>query len=134
MAYELPALPYAYDALEPHIDAKTMEIHHTKHHQAYITKANAALEGTEFADLPAEELCARLGELPAETRVLFVTTEADMLIIHFSGRFFIGNTAPVTQLQTAINARSVAWMDLKKHLAMPLQPVLVLDGHGLQKR
>ena len=68
MAYELPALPYAYDALEPHIDAKTMEIHHTKHHQAYITKANAALEGTEFADLPVEELCARLGELPEANR------------------------------------------------------------------
>jgi Fe-Mn family superoxide dismutase len=68
MAYELPALPYAYDALKPHIDAKTMEIHHTKHHQAYITKANAALEGTEFADLPVEELCARLGELPEAKR------------------------------------------------------------------
>ena len=68
MAYELPALPYAYDALEPHIDAKTMEIHHTKHHQAYITKANAALEGTEFADLPVEELCARLDELPEAKR------------------------------------------------------------------
>ena len=68
MAYELPALPYAYDALEPHIDAKTMEIHHTKHHQAYISKANAALEGTEFADLPVEELCARLGELPEAKR------------------------------------------------------------------
>ena len=68
MAYELPALPYAYDALEPHIDAKTMEIHHTKHHQAYITKSNAALEGTEFADLPVEELCARLGELPEAKR------------------------------------------------------------------
>ena len=68
MAYELPALPYAYDALEPHIDAKTMEIHHTKHHQAYIAKANAALEGTEFADLPVEELCSRLGELPEAKR------------------------------------------------------------------
>ena len=69
MAYELPALPQVYDALEPHIDAKTMEIHHTKHHQAYITKANAALEGTEFADLPVgEELCARLGELPEAER------------------------------------------------------------------
>ena len=68
MAYELPVLPYAYDALEPHIDAKTMEIHHTKHHQAYITKANAALEGTEFADLPLEELCARQGELPEAKR------------------------------------------------------------------
>ena len=68
MAYELPVLPYAYDALEPHIDAKTMEIHHTKHHQAYISKANTALEGSEFADLPVEELCGRLGELPEAKR------------------------------------------------------------------
>ena len=50
MAYELPELKYAYDALEPSIDAKTMEIHHTKHHQAYITKVNAAIEGTQFED------------------------------------------------------------------------------------
>ena len=56
MAYTLPQLPYAYDALEPNIDAQTMEIHHTKHHQTYINNVNAALEGTEYADLPVEEL------------------------------------------------------------------------------
>ncbi|MFC6590894.1 superoxide dismutase [Mn] [Deinococcus lacus] len=66
MAYQLPPLPYAYDALEPYIDTRTMEIHHTKHHQAYIDNANKALEGTQWADLPAEELIQKLGELPAD--------------------------------------------------------------------
>src|SRR4051812_37462928 len=55
MAYEVPALPYDYNALEPHIDEQTMRIHHDKHHQAYVDKANAALEGTEWADRPVEE-------------------------------------------------------------------------------
>jgi Fe-Mn family superoxide dismutase len=66
MSYELPALPYAYDALEPHIDARTMEIHHTKHHQAYVNNVNAALEGTELEGIPPCELCQRLDELPVE--------------------------------------------------------------------
>ena len=66
MAYEVPALPYAYDALEPHIDAQTMTIHHDKHHQAYVDKANAALAGTEWADKPIEEVVANLSSLPAD--------------------------------------------------------------------
>ncbi|WP_045767341.1 superoxide dismutase [Xanthomonas albilineans] len=64
MAYTLPKLPYAYDALEPHIDAQTMDIHYTKHHNAYITNVNAALEGTEYADLPVEVLLSKLKSLP----------------------------------------------------------------------
>ena len=64
MAYTLPKLSYAYDALEPHIDAATMEIHHTKHHQTYINNVNAALEGTEYADLPVEELVKKTKSLP----------------------------------------------------------------------
>jgi len=63
-----PHLPYAYDALEPHIDARTMEIHHTKHHQAYVNNVNAALEGTGLEDLAPCELCRRLDEVPAEKR------------------------------------------------------------------
>lgn len=69
MAYSLPELPYAYDALEPHIDARTMEIHHTKHHQAYINKVNAAIEGK--ADLESksiEELVAGLSSVPEDIR------------------------------------------------------------------
>jgi len=68
MAFTLPKLPYAYDALEPHIDAQTMEIHHTKHHQTYINNANAALEGTEWADKSAEEIIANLDALPEDKR------------------------------------------------------------------
>jgi len=66
MGYQLPDLPYDYSALEPHIDAKTMEIHHTKHHQAYIDKVNAALDGTEWADKPVEELLANIKSIPSE--------------------------------------------------------------------
>ena len=66
MAYEVPALPYDYDALEPHIDEATMRVHHDKHHQAYVDKANAALEGTEFADRPIEEVLANLSSLPQD--------------------------------------------------------------------
>ena len=65
MPYTLPALPYAYDALEPHIDAQTMEIHHSKHHQTYITNLNNAVKDTPYADIPVEELIADLSRLPA---------------------------------------------------------------------
>ena len=69
MAYQLPALPYAYDALEPHFDAQTMEIHHSKHHQAYVNNANAVLANLpEWKKLSAEELIARLAELPENVR------------------------------------------------------------------
>ena len=68
MAYTLPPLPYAYDALEPDIDARTMEIHYTKHHQAYVNNLNAAVEGTPFADEPVEALIAELDRLPEATR------------------------------------------------------------------
>ena len=68
MAYSLPKLPYAYDALEPHIDARTMEIHHTKHHQAYINKVNAALEGTDSADRDILQVIRNLNELPDNKR------------------------------------------------------------------
>ena len=80
MPYELPALPYAYDALEPHIDTRTMEIHHTKHHQAYIDNANKALAGTEFDGLPVEELVQKLDSLPADKKgVLQISTEMNEL-------------------------------------------------------
>ena len=63
MAYEVPALPYDYSALEPHIDEATMRVHHDKHHQAYVDKANAALEGTEWADRSIEDVLKNLDAL-----------------------------------------------------------------------
>ena len=63
MAYTVPDLPYDYAALEPHIDEATMRVHHDKHHQAYVDKANAALEGTEWADKPVEEVLKNLDKL-----------------------------------------------------------------------
>jgi Fe-Mn family superoxide dismutase len=66
MAFSVPDLPYAYDALEPHIDEATMRVHHDKHHQAYVDKANGALEGTEWADREVEDVLRNLSELPAD--------------------------------------------------------------------
>ena len=66
MVYTLPSLAYAYDALEPHIDARTMEIHHTKHHQAYINKVNDAIAGTDLDSKSVEDLISDLASVPAE--------------------------------------------------------------------
>lgn len=68
MAFTLPPLPYAYDALEPHFDARTMEIHHTKHHNGYTNNLNAALEGHPFAELPVEDILKRIEEVPVDKK------------------------------------------------------------------
>jgi superoxide dismutase, Fe-Mn family len=68
MAYEVPPLPYDYAALEPHIDEQTMRLHHDKHHQAYVDKANGALDGTEHEGKPIEEVVANLDSLPADIK------------------------------------------------------------------
>jgi Fe-Mn family superoxide dismutase len=68
MAFELPKLNYAYNALEPHIDARTMEIHHSKHHQAYVNNLNAAINGTEMEKLSLEQLMAGISKYPAAVR------------------------------------------------------------------
>lgn len=69
MSFTLPSLLYKYDSLEPYIDAKTMEIHHSKHHQAYIDKLNTALTGTEWVDRSIEDILQNLDKLPAEKQM-----------------------------------------------------------------
>jgi len=69
MPYEVPPLPYAYEALEPHIDEQTMRIHHDKHHQAYVDNVNKALEGTEWADRPIEDVLTSLDAIPEDKRM-----------------------------------------------------------------
>ncbi len=96
MAYTLPELGYAYDALEPHFDEQTMNIHHSKHHQAYVNNANAALESLpEFADVPAEELVARLSELPQDKQTVLRNNAGG----HANHSFFWKNLKTGTTLQ-----------------------------------
>jgi Fe-Mn family superoxide dismutase len=68
MAFELPKLPYAYTALEPHIDARTMEIHHSKHHNAYVTNLNNAIAGTDAENVSIEDICKNISKYPAAVR------------------------------------------------------------------
>ena len=68
MAFELPALPYAHNALEPHIDARTMEIHHGKHHQAYVTNLNNAVAGSDAEKMNIEDICRNISKYPAAVR------------------------------------------------------------------
>lgn len=70
MAFELPKLPYGYDALEPHIDKETMEIHHSKHHNTYVTKLNDAVKGTELENKSIEELIANVDQLPEDKKTV----------------------------------------------------------------
>src|SRR5579864_4642144 len=68
MAFEVPALPYDYNALEPHIDEQTMHLHHDKHHQTYVTNLNNALSGHDFANLAVTDVLQRLNEVPENVR------------------------------------------------------------------
>jgi Fe-Mn family superoxide dismutase len=92
MAYELPKLPYAYAALEPHIDARTMEIHHGKHHQAYITNANNLLKDhAALAALDVNALIADLSKVPRRSAAACATTPAATRTTHFPGRSWAGS-------------------------------------------
>ena len=118
MAHELPSLPYAFDALEPHIDARTMEIHHGKHHAAYVTNLNAALEGHEMASLPVDELMTRLGQVPDQVRTAVQNNGGG----HFNHSLFWkimkpgGGGSPSGELGDAINSTFGSYDDFKAKL------------------
>ncbi|HEV7919113.1 MAG TPA: superoxide dismutase [Solirubrobacterales bacterium] len=107
MAFEVPPLPYDYNALEPHIDEETMHLHHDKHHQAYVDKANAALEGTEWADKPIEEIIKSLDSLPDDKKGPVRNNGGG----HFNHSLFWesmspnGGGEPTGELADAINAK-----------------------------
>ena len=121
MAYEVPDLPYAYDALEPHIDEATMKVHHDKHHQAYVDKANAALEGTEWADKDVEDVLKDLGSLPADKQgpVPNATAVRNNAGGHYNHSLFWemlspdGGGAPSGELAEAIDAAFGSFDDFK---------------------
>ncbi|HWK23912.1 MAG TPA: superoxide dismutase [Ureibacillus sp.] len=119
MAYELPQLTYAYDALEPNIDAKTMEIHHTKHHNTYVTNLNAAVEGTEFAGKDLLDLISNIDALPADKQTAVRNNGGG----HANHSLFWeilapgGATAPTGELASAIDAKFGSFEAFKEEFA-----------------
>ncbi len=141
MAYSVPPLPYAYDALEPHIDKATMEYHHDKHHQAYVDKANAALEGTSLADAAIEDVLADLGQVPEDKRGAVRNNGGG----HYNHTLFWesmgpdGGGAPAGELASAIDAAFGSFADFQAKLKEAGVNQfgsgwswLVHDGSGLQ--
>ncbi len=119
MPYTLPALPYAYNALEPHLDARTMEIHHTKHHQAYINNVNTALEGSPLADKPVDDLMRGLSSVPENIRTVVRNNGGG----HANHSLFwtvlspTGGGAPAGALATAINTACGSFDAFKEQFA-----------------
>jgi Fe-Mn family superoxide dismutase len=118
MAYTVPDLPYPYDALEPHIDEATMRVHHDRHHQAYVDRANAALEGTEWADKPIEDVLKNLDRLPADKQTPVRNNGGG----HYNHTLFWenmspnGGGAPSGALGDAINAKFGSFDEFKAQL------------------
>ncbi|MEB2302566.1 superoxide dismutase [Lysinibacillus xylanilyticus] len=119
MAYVLPQLTYAYDALEPHIDAKTMEIHHSKHHNTYVTNLNAAVEGTEFAEKDINDLIANMDALPADKQTAVRNNGGG----HANHTLFWeviapgGSNTPVGEVAKAIDAKFGSFDAFKEEFA-----------------
>ena len=118
MAYEVPPLPYDYNALELHIDEATMQFHHDKHHQAYVTAANAALEGTEWAEEPVEDVLKNLPAVPEEKRTAVRNNAGG----HYNHSLFWewmspnGGGEPDGALRSAIEAAFGSFADFKAQL------------------
>ncbi len=143
MAHQLPELGYAYDALEPHIDAGTMEIHHSKHHAAYVSKLNAAIEGnSELEGSPVDELLADLGALPAEIRTAIMNNGGG----HANHAFFWtvmspgGGGEPGGELAEAIDSTFGSFDQFKEEFSAAAAGQfgsgwawLVIDGTGVLK-
>ncbi|EUJ29959.1 superoxide dismutase [Listeria grayi FSL F6-1183] len=134
MAYELPKLPYAYDALEPNFDKETMEIHHTKHHNTYVTKLNDALKGhDDLASKSVDELVADLNSVPEDIRTAVRNNGGG----HSNHTFFwqiLSQMAAVNRLallKMRSKVLSVASTLSKKNLLKQLLAVSVQVGHGL---
>ncbi len=107
MAFELPPLPYSYDALEPYIDTQTMQLHHDKHHATYVNNLNAALQGHQFANLPVEEVVRRINEVPEAARTA-VRNNAGGHVNHTMFWELMtpgGSKTPTGDLANAINAK-----------------------------
>jgi superoxide dismutase, Fe-Mn family len=118
MPFEVPPLPYDYDALEPHIDEQTMRLHHDKHHQAYVDNANKALEGTDWADRPVEEVLQSLDSLPEDIRMAVRNNAGG----HANHSFFWeimspqGGGEPEGELANAINSTFGGVQQLKEQV------------------
>jgi superoxide dismutase, Fe-Mn family len=118
MAYSVPPLPYDYGALEPNIDEQTMRVHHDKHHQAYVDKVNAALDGTDWADRPIEEVLTSLDQLPDDKRTVVRNNGGG----HFNHTLFWesmspeGGGEPSGDLATAIDGAFGSFSDFQGQL------------------
>ena len=132
MAYTLPPLPYAFDALEPSIDAKTMEIHHDKHHAAYVTNLNKALEGTDLGNQPVEQLIMNLDKVPEGIRMA-VRNNGGGHANHSMFWTLMGKGKggqPKGELAEAIQKDLMGWDHFKKHSPMPPPSALAAVGLG----
>lgn len=130
MAFELPNLPYAADALEPHIDKQTMEIHHDKHHNTYVTKLNSAVEGTDLESKSIEEIVANLDSVPENIQTAVRNNGGG----HLNHSLFWELLTPNSEEKgTVVDKIKEQWSSLdefKKNSLTKQQLVSVQVGHG----